>query len=417
MADHPAAPAVSAVPAAETGGGRQFARVRDTVHGAPLYVVLGAFSETISGANRIERGRRIAGRAALQEASHCLAIGEVVYFAGAGGISLAAQIEAGIAGLTAGAAPVRVCIPLDTMVYLCRYADSLVSAEQMLVAERAEEALDAVREPILVFPAGILGGRFLSRGEERDSALLRLSGGLRNPYRFLGIGACLLRGGMPLPRHGVLLLIAVAAALALAVLASRLPSLEQALPAAQEAIAPILPKRLPANAADALQRFNLRATGLTAVAGRLGIRELSLSDGKFSAQLGEGVLLDDAALAGRFGFEQSSASNGRLSWGAALQLPQRELSPSAAPALSRRLVALRHLSGVRIVEQRRRTLPTLQLTELRLHVEGAVPFALEQVRALLEDLPATLRAARLRYDSTGLVQSAELHLRIRAAAS
>ncbi len=416
MAENPAVPASPAV-TAEVSGGRQFARVRDTVHGAPLYVVLGAFSETITGANRIERGRRIAGRAALQEASHCLAIGEVVYFASSGGISLAAQIEAGVAGLAAGAEPVRICIPLDTTVYLCRYADSLVSAEQMLVAERAEEALDAVREPVLVFPAGILGGRFLARGQECDSALLRLSGGLRNPYRFLGIGICLLRHGMPLPRHGVLLLIAMAVVLALAVLVSRLPSFEQTLPAAKEVIAPILPRHLPANAADTLQRFNLHATGLTAVAGRLGIRELSLRDGKLSVQLGEGVLLDDAALAGRFGFDQSSAPNGRLSWGTALRLPQRELPPSAAPSLSRRLTALRHLSGVRIVEQRRRTLPALQLTELRLRVEGAVPFALERVRVLLEDLPATLRSARLRYDHTGLVQSAELHLTIRALAS
>lgn len=386
-------------------------RIRDSVHDAPVGIIINAQSESITAAGRMEKGRRINVRAAQLEATHCLMVGEVVYFADTGGVSLAAQFEKGAGGLPKIDQPRQVCVPLDEMVYLCRYADGLVSGERCLVPDRARQELQNSDLPVLVFPAGRLGKSFEDCGEAAPTSALRLRG-FRNPYLFRSTLACLLYHGIPVSQHGTRAALALAVLVAVSAAAVRL--YDGGAPLPEQVVLPTMPEALPVAAPGQLRAFSQAVHHLVPVASWLGLQEVRLQ-GEHLVLTGSPGSADPSGDSARhLGFQQVHWDTGRFEWRTPLVTTTASLvalpSPTAAEAF---IGDLRHAVGIQVMGIYRRNTAVETAVELELRIGRKAAYAIEHLAALVGALPSSLRAMRLQYGERGLPTGALLELVVR----
>ena len=387
-------------------------RIRDSVYGAPVGIVIEAQSESIAAAGRMEKGRRIGARAAQLETTHCLVVGDVIYFSNTGGISLAAQFEKGIGGLAQSEQSQQVCVPFDEMVYLCRYADGLVSQERCLVPARAREALQSCDEPVLVFPAGRLGESFASSGKTVPVTVLRLRG-FGNPYLFRSTLACLLYHGMPMPQHGIRGVLALSVLLAAFIVAVQLREDSTQLSRQVQQVIPMVPAELPAAASPQLRAFSRAVHRLVPIASWLGLREIRLRNSRLVLTGSPGGAAPGGAGARYLGFEQAHWDTEKFEWHAPLAATAaRSVTPPPAAAAAQFLEQLRHATGIEVIGMQRRNTITTAVMELELHIGTASAYSLEQLAALVGALPSSLRAASLHYGADGLPEAASLALAV-----
>ncbi len=383
-------------------------RIRDSVCGAPVGIVINAQSESIAAIGRIEKGRRINVRAAQLAATHCLMVGEVVYFSDASGVSLAAQFEKGIGGLAKIDQPRQICVPLDEMVYLCRYADGLIFGEHCLVPARAREELQNCDVPVLVFPAGRLSENFEDCGAACPASVLRLRG-FSNPFLFRSTLVCLLYHGMPVPRHAIRAAIAFLALVAMSVVATQL--YDNSAPLPEQVALPVAPETLPIAAPGQLRAFSLAAYRLVPAASWLGLQEMLLQGSQLVLSGSPGGANPGGDSARHFGFKQTYWDTNRFEWRAPLTAAAVPLVVLPPPEEAEKFIErLRHAAGIRVMGIHRRNTAAETAVELELHIGRETAYAMERLAVLVGALPSSLRAVRLQYGKNGLPDGTLLEL-------
>ena len=386
----------------------------DRVLGRPVRIVLGAVSETIAERQRLNRGRWIEQRARLQGASHCLLVGAVVYLADGGGISLAAQIEHHTRKDDSPQLGGLVCVPLDSLVYLCHYENGLVSDERMVPPERALIELKAATEPVFTIPAGSLSPQFAECGESMQVELV-LRRGWRNPATLRPITLSLLAARILTPKHAIYAALGACVMAAVLAVSTRITAIWSSVEPLTQPVQALVQgnqQTIAASAPASLRRINQLVHQLSPVASWLGVSDLRADNAALRFEVSADRL---PAMTGAlpFGFSQDAHNGSRVSWQAPLPVSGPQLHPASTARLWERVNRIRFLPGIRLAGLERHSGVTGAVVVLEIEMRAPLVAAFEDLAAALEGLPATLKAANIGYGAAGTPQSARVLLEIR----
>ena len=391
---------------------------RELVAGRAVDVVIGAPSETMHGLERLSHGRQIRDCARQHTASHCLIKGEVAYFADSAGLCLAAQIERVGSLFYEFGQRYLLCVPFEQLVYLCHWDEGLVRDERAVTLELARTALTESDVPVVIVPVGQLAQSL--EGVEVvgniDPSALSLRGGVARGYRYRPVLNCLLAHGMPVTAHAWFAAFAIAVALAVGYTVpwwlSRFD--ESAQGAAQAIAAPAPPAPLLA-AASAIHSVNQLGSRIAPWALALGVRELRITGDEVLVSGKRSHTAYRRRHAATLGFEERSREGDSFRWRARLAPRSYERSqPLTVAELSVLMERLAQYTDLRVVEQRRRSTDNGVMSHVRLRVNRAIYYLLDELEALFEAVPARLLEAELHFDRRGRSTGAALLLAIPA---
>ena len=405
------------------------AMLRDSVDNKPVAIVIGAMSETVVDSSRMGRARQIQRRAGLQGASHCLLVGDVIYLSHVAGISIAAQLEqvlnpgTATVPVSAAAQQTQVCVPLDSLVYLCIFSNGLVGSEQLLPEAQAETVLKKTSSEILVIAAGRLSARFAGYGTASDQTLA-FSQGFRGRYCFRLLMPAMFYSGIFTATH---LVSAATAAVAVTALTTGLiahqwqqPQLQPQLQSGVSATSEIPQQAVTADdrstmatAAHSLRSINRLVHLLAPLTTALGIERLQGTADmlRFDTRAND---LQQALKLLPVEFEISTRNENTISWQVELSPDGPLQTPTEIQQIWHFIDRLRLLPGTESlsIEQQSQTVDATLLLQLSLSAPLAP--ALEYMAQFIAQLSANLVNAEIEFDRQGVPDTAKLDLEIRA---